>query len=156
MGSDSSSAVFAAVACCVLVVLLPQGIAYMIVAKANAVAECALPSYGLTISPVSWLYWVGATYLISLGVFALCAATLLCSPVVSVLAHSSALWFGRLWKVASVVVTGFVLFRQFNAVCYGTPVWQALLAEFILSLLGFFVTISAKPNDDTERTPISV
>jgi len=156
MGSDSSFAVFAAVACCALVMLLPEGIAYMVVAKANVVAECTLPSYGLTISPVSWLYWVGATYLISLGVFALSAATLLGSPVVSVIVHSSALWLVRLWKVASVVVTGFVLFRQFNEVCYGTPVWQALLAEFILSLLGFCVTFSAKQNDGAERTPVSV
>lgn len=139
------------VMCCVLATLLPQGIAYIVVAMDNSVAECALPAYLMDVSPVSWIYWVGASYLITLGVLGACALVVTCSPVLAVGFFAFSLWSVRLWKFASVFVTGFILFRQFNAVCYGTPVWQALLSEFIISIIGFCVSFTAKT--DTSSTP---
>ena len=140
-----------AMACCVLVSLLPQGIAYIIVASDNSVTECAVPAYFMDVSPVSWLYWVGASYLITLGTLGAAGLVVACSPVLGVVLLSVSLWGVRLWKIASVFVTGFILFRQFNAVCYGTPVWQALLSEFIISIIGLCVSFT--PKTDTSSTP---
>jgi hypothetical protein len=155
MEGKEAGAVMVAAVCCVLVaLLLPEGIAYIVVASNNGVAECALPAYLMWVSPVSWLYWVGASYLITLGLLGACSLFLVCSPAASVVLFSLSLWGVRLWKIASVFVTGFVLFRQFNAVCYGTPVWQALLSEFIISILGFCVSFTPKSN--TPEVSISV
>ena len=154
MEGKGAGAVLVAAVCYVLGALLPQGIAYIVVASDNSVAECALPAYLMGVSPVSWLYWVGASYLITLGLLGACSLVLVCSPTASVVLFPLSLWAIRSWKFASLFVTGFVLFRQFNAVCYGTPVWQALLSEFILSILGFCVTFISKPT--TTEVSVSV
>lgn len=139
------------IVCCLVVLFFPQGVAYITVARANDVAACALPSYLLDVSPVAWLEGIGVSYLVFMGALGAC---ILCYPFLPFVFVPVVLWMSRLWRIASVVVTGFVLFRQFNAACYGTTVWQVLLAEFILSIIGFFglfvVKIHVVPESEFE------
>lgn len=134
--------------CCVGLVVLSNiilGAVYLSIANAVEVGTaCTKPSYNMSISPVNWLLGIGTAYLVAMVLNVIFLTLTACAPIAGIAALSvlEVLWLG--WRLAEVIVTGFVLFRQMNPSCYGTAVYNCLLAEFILCLIVEFCKLASK------------